>query len=684
MKILCSVFSLILLTAAAAAAQTSEELNFVSGLTEFRDVRGMLPAYLKSKAFELLQERRQKIAQFSGKEDVAKRKAYVRARVLSALGGLPERTPLNARVVGVLEREDYRIEKVIFESQPRFYMTANLYLPKKGQPPYPAILFPEGHEAGAKANETWQQILVSFAKKGFVALTWDPIGQGERLQFYDADLQASKLGGSTTEHSMLGIQCLLAGDNLARYTIWDGMRALDYLLSRKEVDASRIGCTGNSGGGTHTAYLSALDDRIQVAAPSCYLTSWQQLLRTIGPQDAEQNMPPWLLDGLDHPDFIYGFAPKPYLMLSAIRDFFSISGARETFQKAKRVYALLGAAEKLEMVEADDGHGYSKPRRLAAYNWFSRWLKGVEENQPELEIQLATEEELRCTPTGQLATSLGGETVFSLNQKRVEQLRKQRVPVAEAPAHARTLSGFEPLQGTFPARHYGAFTRPGYRAEKLVYASEPSILVPSLLFIPEGGSGPKPAVLYVNGAGKAAGMGDIEPLVRSGLVVLAIDARGFGETQVSSERDAFRYFGDYANAMTALLMGRSLVGMRAQDICGGVEVLAARPEVDRDKIYGFGRGGGAVPMLYATALDNRIRRVALEEMLVSYESVTSHRVHRQVFEQVVPGVLKHYDIADLVTSLASRGVLIASTVDALGQVQQARGEARVSAFLARP
>jgi cephalosporin-C deacetylase-like acetyl esterase len=684
MKILCSVFSLILLTAAAAAAQTSEELNFVSGLTEFRDVRGMLPAYLKSKAFELLQERRQRIAQFSSPQDVAKRKAYVREHVLSALGGLPERTPLNARVVGAIEREDYRIEKVIFESQPRFYVTANLYLPKKGQPPYPGILFPEGHEAGAKTNETWQQILVSFAKKGFVALTWDPLGQGERVQFYDADLRASKLGGSTTEHSMLGIQCLLAGDNLARYTIWDGMRALDYLLSRKEVDASRIGCTGNSGGGTHTAYLSALDDRIHVAAPSCYLTSWQQLLRTIGPQDAEQNMPPWLLDGLDHPDFIYSFAPKPYLMLSAIRDFFSISGARETFQEAKRVYALLGAAEKLEMMEADDGHGYSKPRRLAAYNWFSRWLKGVDDHQPELEIQLATEEELRCTPTGQLATSLGGETVFSLNQKRVEQLRGRRARLPEVRTYARTLSGFEPLQGTSPVRPYGAFTRPGYRAEKLVYESEPGILVPSLLFIPEGGSGPKPAVLYVNGAGKAAGMGDIEPLVRSGLVVLAIDARGFGETQVSSERDPSRYFGDYASAMTALLIGRSLVGMRAQDVCRGVEVLAARPEVDRDKIYGFGRGAGAVPTLYAAALDNRIRRVALEEMLVSYESVTSHRIHRQVFEQVVPGALKHYDLPDLVASLASRGVLITSTVDALGQVRQLKGEVPVSAFLAKP
>ena len=139
---------------------------------------------------------------------------------------------------------------------------------------------------------------------------------------------------STTEHTILGIQCLLAGDSLARYTIWDGMRALDYLLSRPEVDASRIAVTGNSGGGTHTAYLAALDDRIHVAAPSCYLTSWRALLETIGPQDAEQDLLPWIGNGLDHADFIYAFSPKPYLVLSAIRDFFSISGARATYKEA--------------------------------------------------------------------------------------------------------------------------------------------------------------------------------------------------------------------------------------------------------------------------------------------------------------------------------------------------------------
>ncbi|HUJ23218.1 MAG TPA: acetylxylan esterase, partial [Bryobacteraceae bacterium] len=409
---------LALLAVLPFAAQRTDDLNFLSGLDEFEHIREMLPAYLKQHAMEFLARREQEMAQLATPADLARRKARLREVMLRDLGGLPERTPLNARVIGVLDRGDYKIEKVLFESQPRFYVTANLYLPKTGEPPYPAVLYPLGHEQGAKAHSAWQITLGSLAKKGYVALAWDPIGQGERIQIYDADFEDSKVRASTTEHTVQGIQCLLIGDHVARYTIWDGERALDYLLSRPEVDPKRVACTGNSGGGTHTAYLSALDDRIQVAAPSCYISSWRQMLRSLGPQDAEQVFPNWLRDGMDYPDFIYAFAPKPYRILSAIRDFFPIDGAREAFEEARGVYARVGAADKLSMFEADDGHGYTHPRRMAAYAWFARWLKGEEDQGPEPEIPLATEQDLRCTPTGQVVDLPDAETVFSLNRKR--------------------------------------------------------------------------------------------------------------------------------------------------------------------------------------------------------------------------------------------------------------------------
>ena len=666
--------------AVQAAGQTPEELDFISRLEEFRAIRNMLPAHVDRLAHSLLEERKQRIARLASSADVAERKAYVRERMLRAIGGLPDRTPLNARAAGVLERDEYRIEKVIFESQPRFYVTANLYVPQRGRPPYPGILFPLGHETGAKAHSAWQQMLGSLAKKGYVALAWDPIGQGERAQLYDPDWGESKVFRSTTEHTIVGIQCLLVGDSLARYTIWDAMRALDYLLSRPEVDASRIGCTGNSGGGTHTAYLAALDDRIKVAAPSCYLTSWSRLLESIGPQDAEQNLIPWLRDGLDHADFVYAFAPKPYLILSAIRDFFSISGARETYEEAKRLYALLGAQEHLSMVEADDYHGYTKPRRMAAYRWFGRWLKGVEDQEAEPQIKTFSEEELRCTETGQVSTSLGGETVFSLNKKRAEALARKSPSSPKDLAgykdklreRVRQLTGFEPSKAPLVVRPYGSVARSGYRIEKLVYESEPGILVPALMFIPESAAGRKPAVLYVHPRGKGGAAGpddDIEQWVKGGSIVLAIDTRGSGETQVVETQQAndFRpYFGNFDSAMTALLVGKPLVGMRALDVSRGIDLLATRVDVDPEKIFGIGKESGCVPLLYAAVLDERIKKLALEGMLVSYQSVVNNRIHRQVFENVVPGALKFFDLPDLVATLAPRPAWIVNGLDPLG------------------
>jgi cephalosporin-C deacetylase-like acetyl esterase len=586
--------------------------------------------------------------------------------MLRALGGLPERTPLNARVTSVVDRDDYRIEKIIFESQPRFYVTANLYLPKTGRGPYPAILFPLGHEAGAKAHFAWQQLLVTFARRGYVALAWDTLGQGERVQLYDEDFQTSKVIRSTTEHTLLGTQTLLVGDSIARYTVWDGIRALDYLLSRPEVDPKRVGCTGNSGGGTHTAYLSALDDRIHVAAPSCYITSWRSLLETIGPQDAEQCLPPWIADGLDHADFVHAFAPKPYLMLSAIRDFFSITGARESYAEAKRSYDLLGAAGKIEMVEADDGHGYTKPRREAAYRWFDRWLKGTDDTPPEVEVSPATEEDLYCTPTGQVATSLGGETVFSLNQKRSRELKRGK-PTAEQVSR---IIGYQRPDGPVVPRSFGTIQRDGYRIEKIVYESEPGIVVPSLLFVPAG-TGKRPGVIYVHGRGKSAAVPEIESLVRAGLVVLAVDIRGMGETGIASTANGSdwpRYFGNYESGMTLLLSGTTLTGMRARDISRGVDLLAARSEVDPARIYGAGVENGGVPLLHAASLDPRIRKLALERMLVSYQAVVDHNIHRDVFEHVIPGVLKTYDLPDLARMVAPRQIRI---VDAVNPVNQA-------------
>ena len=658
-------------TAPPARAQSRDDWNFLSDPSVFRDVHGMLSAYLRDKAFALIDERQRAIAGIAGMDDLKARQRYWREHMLSYLGGLPERTPLNPQTVGTLDRGDYRIEKIVFESRPSFYVTANLYLPKNGRPPYPAILFPLGHENGAKAHEAWQRCLAGFARRGFVALAWDPLGQGERIQMYDEDFHDSKMPGSTVEHTIIGMQCLLTGTHIAQYTIWDGMRALDYLLSRPEVDARRVGCTGNSGGGTHTAYLSGLDDRIQVAAPSCYITSWKRMLESIGPQDAEQVFPLWLRDGLDYPDYLYAFGGKPYLMLTAIRDFFPIGGARDSFLEARQVFAKLSLADHVAMFEADDGHGYSLPRREASYRWFTRWLQGTENAEPEAPLTLASAEELQCTAAGQVKTEFPGATdVFSLNRSLAAQLRAERKPSPDAVRrHARELTAYEAASGPVPVARFGQLERPGYRVEKLVYESETGISIPALVFAPSGGEARKPAVVFADAAGKGAAAAEAAELAAKGYLVLAPDLRGFGETQRPMDRrETFvRNFGDYQTTLTALLIGKTMPGMRAADLVRAVDLLATRSDVDASRIAVTGRGAAAIPALLAALFDDRIRSLALDGMLASYESVVNERIHQGIVDQVIPSALKHFDLPDLIAAIAPRKVVVFNSVNPLGQ-----------------
>jgi cephalosporin-C deacetylase-like acetyl esterase len=643
--------------------------------------RRMLPEALKAIAFAHLAEREKMVAALKTADDIRTRQLMIRQIILSGIGGLPAQTPLNPKITGVLKRNGYRVEKIIFESAPSFYVTANLYIPETGRGPFPGILFPLGHESGGKSNTDWQHLAITFARNGFVVLTWDPMGQGERIQIYDPDFGGSKLVQSTTEHTVAGTQCLLLGHSFARHRIHDGLRALDYLVSRPEVDASRIGCTGNSGGGTMTAYLSALDDRIKVAAPSCYITSWRSLLETIGPQDAEQNLPNFLT-GLDQADFVAAFAPKPYLILSAIRDFFPIAGARRTYGEVKRLYGLMGASDKLNLFEADDGHGYTLPRRLAAYRWMNRWLKGIDAPIEEAPMEFETEADLFCTSTGQVTTSLGGETIFSISRTEAARVRPQRKTPAttndlrsyqnDIRAQAQNLIAFEMPTGDLNTKSLGGSKRDGYRIEKLIYESAPGITIPGLLFLPDKAAGKLRPVLYLHEGGKAAEAapgGEIESMVRAGAAVLAIDLRGMGETREELDRsDAFfQYFGAFESAMTAMLVKETLVGLRAQDVVRAVDLLASRSDLDLQQLTAYASGGAAPVLLHAAVLEDRIKSVILKNMLVSYESVLMEKINRRIFENVVPGMLAAYDLPDLAAALAPRAVTIINPLNPRGQ-----------------
>src|SRR5262249_36447744 len=221
----------------------------------------------------------------------------------------------------------------------------------------------------------------------------------------------SVVGGPTSEHSYFGKQCLLSGSSAARYFTWDAIRAIDYLVSRPEVDANRIGVTGISGGGTQTSYVAAIDARGLADAPACYICGLQRLFQSIGPQDAEQNFNGGVASGLDHADLLEVRAPKPTLVVATTRDFFSIQGARETVNEARRAFEAVGGKDHLDMVEDDHGHGYTAKNRQSIYAFFQKYLSLPGSSEDE-ELEPVQREDLTVTTTGQVTTSVGGETVF--------------------------------------------------------------------------------------------------------------------------------------------------------------------------------------------------------------------------------------------------------------------------------
>jgi cephalosporin-C deacetylase-like acetyl esterase len=624
---------------------------------------GPVDGYLTDLANRLLAERAAKVAGMRSPREVAERQEYIRKRFFEALGGFPERTPLNPRITGTLARDGYRVEKLIYESQPRHYVTANVYVPAGGKPPYPAILGTAGHSANGKAIEAYQRVWIALAKRGFVVLAFDPPGQGERYEYFDVESGKPIIGG-TAEHTMAGTQCLLTGTNYARYELWDGIRGVDYLLTRNDVDPKRLGVAGNSGGGTQTAYLQVVEPRFAAAAPSCYLTSWEKLWVAPGPQDAEQNLAGFLRDGLDFGDFLIAFAPKPVKMMTAIRDFFPIDGARATFAEARRVYEVLGAGDRIGFFEYDDPHGWSKPRREATYAWFQKWLNGrPDDDGSEPDFPIEPDKNLYATPTGQVATSLKGETVQSLNQALAERIHAQRTARTKNGASLRPVIvariGEDPgllKRGRVKAAvRTAAAARQGYRVEDVSIESDGGVQIPAFVFTPEPARDGLPAVLFLNPAGKGADAApgrDIESLVKAGNIVLAPDLRGWGENAIAGRR------GGYQGAMRAILVGRTIVGMQAADALRCFDYLTIRPGIDPKRISVFGKGNGGVVALYAAALEPRIHKAAAEGAVLSYMDVVGVKLHEDVMNIVAPGVLRDFDLPDLAASVAPRPLWI--------------------------
>jgi cephalosporin-C deacetylase-like acetyl esterase len=595
---------------------------------------------LLDRAAQLEKQRQARFAAVNTKADLEGLQKSLRESFLKLLDGLPEATDIPpVKKTGQIEADDYLVEKLVYESFPGYFVSALLYKPKKVLMPRPGVLSPCGHSAVGKAAPAYQMLHINLVKRGYVVLTYDPVGQGERSQFWDADKGASRFNLTCGEHAVLGNPLYLLGSSLARFRIWDGMRGLDYLASLPEVDAKKLGCVGNSGGGTLTAYIAALDPRVAVAAIGCYITT---LPRRMGNRiqadpdaDPEQDIFGFVREGIDHAGLLALRAPRPTLLATARFDFFPIEGARATFTEAKRLYDVAGVGERIERVEAAEKHGLTLPLRQAVYSWFDRWLANRKDAGETVETAV------RPRPTKDLLVCEKGQVNVTFRSRPL-------LPLA--------------------LEEFNRKKKPPKIALRDLLALDFKTAEANITEI-AAGKKEQPVVLCVNGNETRDWREEkpfLEALTQRGYAVLVADPRGVGKLRpdltVKGHEYADPLVGVEENiAYNAFLVGQSLLGLRVADIADAVRILTAKRK--GQPIILCGRRDAALVACLTAAVETGVTAVAAEGLRLSYLPLFEAAGRPLNAASILPGMLRNYgDIADVLAAIAPRRVLAAASV----------------------
>ena len=600
--------------------------------------------------------------------------AYVRdarEKVVTCFGKFPEKTPLNAKVTGKLERDAYTIEKVIFESRPGFFVTANLYLPKGAKGLRPGVVGSCGHSHNGKAEPAYQSFCQGLARMGYVVLIFDPIGQGERLQYAHLD-KPGRPGVGVGEHLLAGNQQFLVGEFFGSWRAWDGIRALDYLLSRPEVDPKHVGITGNSGGGTMTTWLCGVESRWTMAAPSCFVTTFRRNLENELPADTEQCPPRALALGLDHADFLACMAPKPVVILAKEKDYFDVRGAAEAYSRLKGIYKLLGAEDNVKLHVGPTGHGYTVENREAMYQWFNK-ATGVSDAKTEPKLTIEKEEDLLCAPKGQVS-ELKSKTVFSFTKEAADlaALKRNLInavnPLKQWPVILSPYLNLPKREGVPDyriLRPVAGRKHPKPHATTYVIETEkPAVAVVYQLSGEQHLARPPkdvtPAILYISHHSADAELRDdslptelmkTEPKA----AFYACDVRGVGESRPDTcggtNQFLTPYGSDYFYAIHGLMLDRPYVGQKTFDVLRVLDWLA---DIGHKEVHLVAKGWGAIPATFAALLSDLVARVTLKNALTSYEGIARSETYPWPLSSFVPGVLASFDLPDCYKALEAK------------------------------
>ncbi len=625
----------------------------------------MVQEFFVRKVREAEQENLKIKADLKTKEDAQNYVKAVQRKIQESFGPYPEKTPLNPRITGVVQRDTYKIEKLIFESRPDFLVTANLYIPKGRKFPLPGVVGTCGHSHNGKASEAYQSYAQGLARMGYVVLIYDPIGQGERLQYPDENLK-SRIGVGVREHLYAGNQQFLVGDFFGTWRAWDGIRALDYLITRDEADPKTVGVTGNSGGGTMTTWLCGVEPRWAMAAPSCFVTTFRRNMENELPADTEQCPPKALALRLDHDDFIAAQAPKPVILLGKEKDYFDARGLEEAYSRLQNLYGLLDAKDNIGLFIGPTYHGYSQENREAMYRWFNKATQ-VSDAKSEPEIVIEEDETLWCTPNGQVC-ELNSRTVFSFTKEKSVMLSKLRKRLTKEDLKNILIDTLNlPVRKGFPdyriLRSISARDYPKSHFVTYAVNTEPDIhaLVYRLTdsrWYSRPPRGQERAVLYVSHLSSDEELRE-EPLIRDiieedpDMPFFTCDVRGIGESKPNTCRaDFFNPYGpDYFYAIHSIMLDYPYVGQKTHDV---LRVLDFLKKYGHTKIHLIGKGWGAILATFASVLSDQVVQVTLKNALSSYTDIANSEEYNWPLSTLFPHVLEKFDLPDCYQALQDK------------------------------
>ncbi len=664
-----------LLTTAACALSPKLRAADLSGFY-YREYSKCLPDYLSALARAAYEKRNAHLARLTSPAAIHDRQRWVRQTFWNLIGGEPERTPLNPRVTGQFERTGYRLEKVVYESRPRLFVSANLYVPTTGKAPYPAVLFQMGHYYSGKAYASYQKCCQGLARLGYIVLAFDPMGQGERIAYPDASGTNTRLGSATDEHDVPGKQLLLLGDSSSRYQVWDAVRSLDYLASHDLVDRTRLASTGQSGGGTLTMLLACVDDRLSAAAVSSGNTedfACANFNPSGSTDDAEQDFIGSGLVGFDRWDLLYPIAPKPLLVQVSAHDFFGtyspryLDDGREQYARLSNVYAVLGHPENLGWRSTPLTHGLTYSLRLGIYNWFERSLMKSERviaEEPPVAPEL--DAALWVGATGNVARDFASLRPFDLIRQRASAIRHD----ASALDSSRALPVVS-AQRDLKLRTLATVPMNGAQVSAGEVNTEAEVWIPAWIFTPAKLDPQRSPLLVLDDHGRNAHAhedGVYHRLARNGRLICAADVRGIGDTRPEVGRGNPDYTiphdAEEEFAWASLILGNPLLSQRITDILALVLAVKNTYMTGGAPLALAARGRLTVPALFAFAATQEIGSLYLAGALVSFESVLETEVYRQPLANFAWDLFRFTDLPLLAAQAAPRPIHLAGAVDA--------------------